>query len=127
MKKNGAHAVIIVSHVGNQCSAGFDYGIWNASSIQPECSNQDEISELINQLPANTIHGVVQGHRHTTSHVFIKGIPVIGNINGGYYFNVMYLTFNTNNHNIIDSKIEGPIPVCERIFTNTGKCNYMNL
>lgn len=104
MKKNGANAIIIVSHVGNQCSAGFDYGIWTASSPQPQCADDDEMTELINALPAGTIHGVVQGHRHTVSHVFIKGIPVIGNINGGYYFNVMYLTFNDKN-TVIDSKI----------------------
>lgn len=69
------------------------------------------MAQLINSLPAGTIHGVLQGHRHTVSHVFIKGIPVMGNINGGFYFNVMYLTFNTN-HVVVDSKIEGPIPVC---------------
>ena len=44
----------------------------------------------------------------------------MGNINGGFYFNVMYLTFN--NKKLIDTKIEGPIPVCEKIFENTGKC-----
>lgn len=41
LKKNGAHAVIIVSHVGNQCSAGFDYGIWTASTQQPSCADDD--------------------------------------------------------------------------------------
>lgn len=61
------------------------------------------MTELINSLPAGTIQGVIQGHRHTVSHVFIKGIPVMGNINGGFYFNVMYLTFNTN-HVVVDSK-----------------------
>jgi hypothetical protein len=76
-------------------------------------------------LPEGTINGVVQGHRHTISHVFIKNIPVIGNINGGYYFNVIYLTFNANRQ-IVDSSIEGPIPVCERVFQNTGKCNYID-
>lgn len=111
LRKAGANAVLITSHVGNQCSAGFDYGIWNASSIQPECADDDEMTELLQALPTGTIQGVVQGHRHTVSHVFIKGIPVIGNINGGYYFNVMYLTFN-DKHVVMDSKIEGPIPVC---------------
>lgn len=83
------------------------------------------MTELLSALPAGTISGVVQGHRHTVSHVFIKGIPVIGNINGGYYFNVMYLTFN-DKRVVVDSKIEGPIPVCERIFQNTGRCQYMD-
>ena len=45
----------------------------------------------------------------------------MGNINGGYYFNVLYLTFNSNKH-IVEKKIEGPIPVCEKVFENTGKC-----
>lgn len=48
----------------------------------------------------------------------------MGNINGGFYFNVMYLTFN--NKEVIDAKIEGPIPVCEKIFENTGRCDYVS-
>lgn len=61
------------------------------------------------------MHGVIQGHHHTVSHLFIDGIPIMGNINGGFYFNVMYLTFNRDKV-LLDAKIEGPIPVCEKIF-----------
>lgn len=39
----------------------------------------------------------------------------MGNINGGFYFNAMYLTFDENKQ-VVDAKIEGPIPVCEKIF-----------
>jgi hypothetical protein len=28
------------------------------------------------------------------AHHFRKGIPYMGSINGGYYFNIMYLTFD---------------------------------
>ncbi len=58
---------------------------------------------LINSLPEGTIDGVVQGHRHKFSHHFIKGVPVMGTINGGFYFNVMYLKFY--NFEIYDKKI----------------------
>lgn len=78
------------------------------------------MSNLVKSLPEGTIQGVVQGHRHTVSHYFINGVPIMGNINGGFYFNVMYLTFH--NKKVVDSKIEGPIPVCEKIFENTGRC-----
>ena len=47
----------------------------------------------------------------------------MGNINGGYYFNIMYLTFNEKK--VVDAKIEGPIPVCEKIFSNTKTCKFM--
>ena len=49
----------------------------------------------------------------------------MGNINGGYYFNVMYLTFDSSKK-VVDAKIEGPIPVCEKVFANTGKCKFMS-
>jgi UDP-2,3-diacylglucosamine pyrophosphatase LpxH len=48
---------------------------------------------LISKLPAGTVDGVVQGHRHKFAHHFLNGIPVMGTINGGYYFNIMYLKF----------------------------------
>lgn len=48
----------------------------------------------------------------------------MGVINGGYYLHVMYLTFN-DDFQIVNKTIEGPIPVCERIFQNTGRCNYL--
>ena len=60
----------------------------------------------------------------------------MGSINGGYYFNVMYLTFSgkkklrseiglQSTRKIEDIKIEGPIPVCEKIFKNLNRCNYV--
>lgn len=48
----------------------------------------------------------------------------MGSINGGYYFNVLYLRFSKRQ--VISATIEGPIPVCERIFANTGTCGYMS-
>ena len=76
-----------------------------------DCSPDDEISQLIDSLPEGTVDGIVQGHRHKIVHHFRKGIevniigiPYMGNINGGYYFNVMYLTFNSKKE-VVDAKI----------------------
>jgi len=81
------------------------------------------MSKLINDLPVGTIDGVVQGHRHKFSHHFINKIPVIGTSNGGYYFNVLYLNFY--NKEIYYKLIEGPIPVCEKIFSEKKICSYL--
>jgi len=48
----------------------------------------------------------------------------MGSINGGYYFNIMYLTFDAKK-NVINKTIEGPVPVCEKIFSKIGRCNYL--
>lgn len=82
------------------------------------------MTQLIKALPEGTIDGVIQGHRHRIAHHYINGIPYMGTINGGYYFNLLYLTFDDSG-NLINTKIEGPIPVCEKVFSNTGRCNYL--
>lgn len=93
LKRNGANAVLILSHVGDACPLNLTYGIWTNSTSQPQCPD-DEMSNLINSLPEGTVHGVVQGHRHSAVHQYRKNVPFMGNINGGFYFNVLYLTFN---------------------------------
>lgn len=48
----------------------------------------------------------------------------MGTVNGGNYFNVLYLKFY--NKQLYESHIEGPVPVCEKVFTNLGTCQYLN-
>jgi 5'-nucleotidase len=85
--------------------------------------------KLLDELPEGTVDAVVQGHRHTESHYFYKGIPIIGTVNGGYYLNSIRMRFTLKENKVIIDKdelyIEGPIPVCAKVFENTGKCNYL--
>ena len=66
---------------------------------------------MIESLPKGTIDGIVQGHRHVTAHHYYDNIPYMGSIDGGYYLNVLYLTFNQKKQ-LTNTFIEGPIPVC---------------
>lgn len=83
----------------------------------------DQATQLIDSLPAGTIDGLLQGHRHKFAHHFRKGIPYSGTINGGYYFNVLYLKFNKKV--LIQKMIEGPIPVCEQVFQKLSTCEFV--
>jgi 2',3'-cyclic-nucleotide 2'-phosphodiesterase (5'-nucleotidase family) len=124
LREGGANAVILVSHMGNDCNADYTRGYWEESTFQQStCSPTDEMSLLLNAIPQGTIDGVVQGHRHKFSHHFINGVPVMGTINGGYYFNIMYLFFYDKK--IYNKAIDGPWPVCEKVFSNLGRCNYL--
>lgn len=49
----------------------------------------------------------------------------MGAIDGGYYFNVMYFYFDTISRKVVDTEIEGPIPVCERVFQNSKTCEFL--
>ena len=111
LREHGANAVLIVSHAGNDCNADHTFGVWDEQTRQSStCSATDEISKLLAGVPVGTVDGIVQGHRHKFSHHFIRGVPVVGTINGGYYFNVLYLYFY--NGMVYDKVIEGPVPVC---------------
>ena len=123
LRKEGANAVVLIAHVGDMCSGSFKYRIWKKETKQKECQ-RGEITRLIDSLPAKTVDGIVQGHAHVVAHHFRKGIPYMGNINGGFYFNVMYLHFNSKKE-VIDAKIEGPIPVCEKIFSKVKNCYFV--
>ena len=122
LKELGADAVLIVSHVGNDCNADNTYGVWDRYSEQSSQCSSDEITALLEALPVGTVDGVIQGHRHKFSHHFIRGVPVMGTNNGGYYFNVLYLHFY--NRKIYEAEIEGPVPVCEKVFENARTCSY---
>jgi 5'-nucleotidase len=95
LKDQGANAIIIVGHVGNDCGADTKYGIWTQQKMGDikTCDKNDEVFALIDSLPNKTIDAVVQGHRHSTSHYFYKGIPIMGTINGGSYLNSLRLYF----------------------------------
>jgi 2',3'-cyclic-nucleotide 2'-phosphodiesterase (5'-nucleotidase family) len=72
LRQAGANAVVIVSHVGNNCDADNTFGVWLESTPQKSnCTASDEIGQLLKALPTGTIDGVVQGHRHRFSHHFI--------------------------------------------------------
>ena len=114
--------MIITSHVGNDCPQNSTYDVRTAETPQAAC-NVDELTQLIDAIPEGTIDAIVSGHRHLFVHHWYKStfylnldIPIMGNINGGYSFNVMYLNFDATTKKVVSSSIEGPIPVCERLF-----------
>lgn len=96
----------------------------NITTPQAKCKETDEMYSLIYSLPQGIIDGVIGGHVHDVVHHWFNDIPMIQSVNGGFYFNVLYYTFNKTEH-IVDTKIEGPIPVCEKIFENIKKCSLI--
>lgn len=50
----------------------------------------------------------------------------MGVINGGTYFNVLYLNFDKKTKKVVRSFIEGPVPACEKVFSKTLDCSFKN-
>jgi 2',3'-cyclic-nucleotide 2'-phosphodiesterase (5'-nucleotidase family) len=127
LRLKGADVVILTTHIGTVCpkedEATLDLRF--KTTKQNECRDS-ELKNLIEELDDGVIDAVVGGHIHRIVHQWIKGVPVIQNINGGYYSHVMYLTFNKTTKKLVNSSIEGPLPSCEKVFRRTKKCNWLS-
>ena len=130
-KEEHADAVILLAHIGLICDNEkdiknyLDLNMWTIKNANNICQGSEEMYQLLNELPKGTVDAVIAGHTHTINHYFVNGVPVIASINNAAYTNVLYLSFDKKTKKLIPeaSMIEGPIPVCEKVFSNTGRCD----
>lgn len=128
LRKKGANIVMMSVHVGLHCDTkgGIpQHRLWDEDDVQPKCRDQDELSLLLNSLPKGTVDAVVSGHSHEVIHQWIAGVPVIQGGVSGRFLNVIHLFYDSQLNKLIskDTKIEGPIPVCSKVFKNQNDCN----
>ena len=128
------HAVLLLTHFGPNCeNDGEDKMILqmrDSSIHQRECKESEEIMSFLEQIkndPDLQIDGVIAAHVHDIVHHWISDIPVIES-SGSDYFNVLYLPFRINKDSIILQTnkivIEGPVPVCEKLWPDSHNCEY---
>ena len=126
------HAVILLAHVGLKClndgNSKLELTIRDRKTPQEECEHSEELHILLNRLPKHTVDLVIAAHKHDVTHHWINGTPVISSLNNGVYANIAYLSFNKFKGYKLKRKdilLEGPLPICEKVFTNTKRCSPM--
>lgn len=129
LRKAGAHVVIVLAHQGLRCDLmRNEPGILHKpNDMEGSCDGHDEIPELLKALPKGTVDAVIAGHTHQIVHHYLQGVPVIEAGANGLYYNLLYLTYDWRQQKLLHSEttIEGPVPVCERVFENQGDCNAL--
>ena len=105
----------------------------NKNTVQKECRDKEEIMGFLKKLESEElkIDAILGAHIHDVAHHWIHGIPVIETTAGANYFHILYLPFKINEDGTVtlqnnDIQIEGPVPVCEKIWSDTKKCEYRN-
>ena len=130
----GVNAVIVITHFGPYCSYEDNHltlKMWKKSESQKQCEDGDEITNYLKGLKnaGKKVDGVIAGHRHSIAHLWISNIPVIES-SGSDYINILYLAFRySTTHkryeiNEANTQIEGPIPICEKIWPDSKRCEY---
>jgi len=130
LRNEGADIVLITCHVGVFCEEGdmadaLSLKMRNKDTNQTSfCFKTDELYTFLEQIPQNVVDGVIGGHLHTIVHHWINEIPVVLGDCNARHFNVLYLTFDTENRRVLTNftEIEGPVPVCENLIDETKTC-----
>ena len=131
LKKRGANVIILLSHIGINCTKNEEtlkLKLYNQTTIQSKCEENSPIMKLINSKEAkNGIFDVIiAGDMHNQAHIWINGIPIMSTNGQAKNLNILYLPFKKfgNKYSLINKeiKIEGPLPSCEKIFSNKLNC-----
>ena len=130
LKKDGAKAIIVLGHLGLYCRNDLDevklaYKLRDKNTEQQPCKEGDEAYILLNRLKPGVIDLFLGGHKHDVTHHWVNGFPVMSNDRNGKYAQIVYLPFSRAKHELLRDNIiiEGPLPICERLFKNTKLCD----
>ena len=132
----GVNAVIVITHFGPACNNDgaekYNLKIRTKDTKQNECDPEQEENKYLEKLKKEGINidAVVAGHVHNVVHHWISDIPVVQS-SGSDYFNIIYLPFTykevngTYKYELNKNKIniEGPVPVCEKLWPTGKKCS----
>lgn len=131
-EEDECNAVLLLIHSGITCGEtekNFELNMYTSKSAQDLCDSESELYQLIISLDSGLIDGIIAGHNHQMVHHWVYDIPVMASIDQGFYANIMYLPFKLSKgkYEIYKAKlqIEGPIPICEKIFEKSKKCDYV--
>ena len=130
---SGCHAVLLLANIGIDCGdkKTMELNMYTSKSSQDLCDTDTELYQLLLNLEPDIIDGIITGQSHKQVHHWVSDIPVISSIDKGLYANILYIPFKwtkkTEKYSIYKNKIsiEGPIPICEKIFNSTKNCEFI--
>ena len=130
LRKKGANAIVVIAHVGLYCrndplEVKLEYKLRDIHTNQSSCNPGEEAYFLLNKLKPGTIDLFLGGHKHDIAHHWVNGFPVMSNDRNGKYAQIVYLPFDRKTKKLINNKIimEGPLPICDKIFKNKKICD----
>ena len=131
LRNQGAKAIIILSHIGINCTnneEALKLKLYNQNTIQEKCEENSPIMKLMNSSEAKKgiFDAVIAGDIHNQAHIWINNIPLMVTNGHSRNLNIMYLPFKKKGDEYFlinkEIKIEGPLPACEKIFSKKLNC-----
>ena len=129
LKEEGANAIILLTNLESICvGKNLKLNIYkNTTQICDEYSrsNKSIFNVLKNMSSIDAV--ILPNSNNLEIHHWVNDIPIMSSPSKGKYFNIMYLPFKKESGKYIlinsEIKIEGPIPLCGKIFNDTKICD----
>ena len=132
LREEGCHAVLLLANIGLDCGDNtMKLNMYKSNSKQDLCDTDSELYQLLLSIDSSIIDGIITGQSHKEVHHWINDKPIISSVDKGLYANILYLQFKWDKTKEIykvnpkQSAIEGPIPICEKIFNKTNNCELI--
>ena len=130
----GANAVLILTSIGLNCvneKKSLNLNMYNSTSKQPECEENSIIYKLLDKIDLDLIDGITSGDSKNDVHQWVNDIPIMSTRDKARSINIMYLPFQKikkNEYVLVKEKIkiEGPLPLCEKVFKNLKNCEKIS-
>jgi 5'-nucleotidase len=116
-RAKGAEIVVLAIHAGGRCTK------LNESYGPQSCDISGEIFKLLEAIPEKTFDVVIGGHVHSAIANVVRGTPVIESYAYGRDFGLVDLYVTKDGHHPVYSRMEGPVPICERVLQGTNTCD----
>ena len=108
--------------------------MYNKNIVQSECQHDGNslLYKFLNEIKPGIFDAIIGGDTHNTVHHWLNNVPIMITKGRTNYLNVMYLPFKKDKigkYILVkdEIKIEGPLPSCEKIFSNLNNCEQLNL
>ena len=132
VKVEGADAIVLLTNLDAFC-LGKDLNLRMYINVTQTCdiysTSGKSIFNVLNHLSKEEIPdaAIVSNKYDLEIHHWENGVPIVSSPSNGKYFNIMYLPFKKKDNKYIliknEIKIEGPLPICEKIFKDTKICD----
>ena len=132
--KHSVNVIVLLSNPSMKCTnPPADNKVLKLNKVSTSnniCDYEGELYTLLSSLPQGTVDVVISGagSSNALNHHFFNGIPIVSSNKNGENMNIVYLSFDKNTLQFIPSEtsIEGPVPICDKVFSNTNKCDELS-
>jgi 2',3'-cyclic-nucleotide 2'-phosphodiesterase (5'-nucleotidase family) len=134
--KKKSDVIVLLCHFGLTCNQQSDEEKYTLRMVDPnmnfsKCSEDSELYTFLKKIKKGLIDVIVSGHTHEIVHQWLFDHPIISSVNNGKYSNLIYLSFTKNQegkyiYNPEKTLIEGPLPICEKIFEKKLHCKTIS-